>query len=214
MEASKPLDYIFEGKITQQIFLLKQEILQSSLAMRDWKGWGQTLMQTDWKHVSWTWRSHWLWQKTRHYSITSFNIFEFRCAIPSSRQKGFPWRVGCILGPSGSGKSSNLKLFEGTECDGFVLFFCVYLLFFNRFGEAMELVTSAICSPLPFVLASFFVSFEKELAHWWRIFFGGLSSISYTSWERHLTVWKTHDYGNHEVACFFVHRHSYQVIRL
>lgn len=54
MEASKPLDYIFEGKITQQIFLLKQEILQS-----------------------------------------------------------FPWRVGCILGPSGSGKSSNLKLFEG-----------------------------------------------------------------------------------------------------
>lgn len=220
MEASKPLDYIFEGKITQQIFLLKQEILQSSLAMRDGKGWGQTLMQTDWKHVSWTWRSHWLWNKTRHYSITSFNIFEFRCAIPSSRQKGFPWRVGCILGPSGSGKSSNLKLFEGTEFDGFVLFFCVYILvvfqqiwWSHGISDLSNLFN--LFSPFPFCFGKLFRFIWERvrplMVHLFRWF---IQYQLYTSWERHLTVWKTHDYGNHEVACFFVHRHSYQVIWL
>ena len=83
--------------------------------------------------------------ETRHVTtfITSFNMFEFRCATPSSFSPlGFPWRVGSILGPSGSGKSTNLKLFEGMAFDGFVLF-CVYLLlFFNRFGEAVKIVTS------------------------------------------------------------------------
>ena len=180
MEASKPLDYIFEGKITQQIFLLKQEVLQSSLAMRDGKGWGQTLTQTDWKNVSWTWCSHWLWNKTRHYRITSFNIFEFRCAIPSSRPKRLSMESRMHPGTQWKWQVEQLEVVWRHGI--WWVLFCFVLWFFNRFGEAMELMISAscsICSPLPFVLANFFVSFEKELAHWWCIFFGSLSSISY-----------------------------------
>lgn len=64
--------------------------------------------------------------------------------------QGFPWRVGCILGPSGSGKSSNLKLFEGTEFDGFVLFFCVVVVFqqiwwSHGISDLSKLFSSSIC---------------------------------------------------------------------
>ena len=156
--------------------------------------------------------------ETRHVTTGSLHstFLNSVAPFPHLAQKGFPWRVGCILGPSGSGKSSNLKLFEGTAFDGFCFVLFCFVVFqqiwwshgINDLSKLFNLFSTSICFGKLFRFI-----WERARPLMVHLFW---FSIQYQL-HREKDTWryeKPHDYGNHEVACLFVHRHSYQVIRL